>query len=275
MNKDTLKRLKNCFDRIPELSTYTIDDFDINPLAGYTNLNFHLKNEQHDWVLRIPKDKTNGYIDRTAEAHNTDIAYNLDLAPKCLWRDNSGYSLSNTIRQSRSLEVADLQYPEQLKQLVTALLKLHQSNQAFQGTVDIDKLLTRYYQLMPKSKRQLLADLYSVASIKVKKVLRQTHKLVPSHNDLVLENILLDSGSKTHRVWIIDWEYATMASPYWDLATLCNQGQFTSSQAEDLLSLYQNKAQVLDSNVLSDYRDILNALSTFWMTALADEKIST
>ena len=274
MNTFTQKILKNSFERIQELSAYTIDDFDINQLAGYTNLNFHLKNAQHDWVLRIPKEKTNGYINRTAEAHNANIAFNLGLAPKCLWRDSSGYSLSNTIRQSRSLEVADLNNPVRLKQLVEALQMLHQSTQAFQGEVDINALLSRYYQLMPKPKQQLLADNYHDATIKVKNVLQQADKIVPSHNDLVLENILFDSHSHshthTHRVWIIDWEYATMASPYWDLATLCNQGQFTTNQAENLLSLYQSKGQTLDASLLSDYRDILNALSVFWMAALAN-----
>lgn len=273
MNTLTLKLLESSFERIPELSTCAIDDFNINQLSGYTNLNFHLKNAQHDWVLRIPKEKTNGYINRTAEAYNANIAFNLGLAPKCLWRDSNGYSLSNTIRQSRSLEVADFNTPELLKQLVTALQQLHQSNQVFQGTADINELLSRYYQLMPKSKQQRLADCYYDATVKVKNVLQRTHKLVPSHNDLVLENILFDSH--TQSVWIIDWEYATMASPYWDLATLCNEGQFTASQAENLLSLYQNKDEFLDLKTLSNYRDILNALSVFWMAALADEKQST
>ncbi len=270
MNSDTIKLLENSFARIPELSTYTIDAFDINKLPGYTNLNYHLKNTKHDWVLRIPKEKTNGYINRVAEAHNANIAFNLGLAPKCLWRDSSGYSLSNTIRQSRSLEVADLNNPERLKQLVAAMQQLHQSSQVFQGTVDINQLLSRYYQLMPKSKQQLLVDSYHDATIKVKNVLQQVNRLVPSHNDLVLENILFDSHSHTLRVWIIDWEYATMASPYWDLATLCNEGKFTASQAENLLSLYQNKGQNFDLKTLCDYRDILNALSVFWMAAIVN-----
>jgi thiamine kinase len=269
VNSETIKLLEISFKRVPKLSVYTINDFDINPLSGYTNLNFHLKNTKHDWVLRIPKDKTNGYINRVEEAHNAKIAFNLGLAPKCLWRDGSGYSLSSTISQSRSLEVSDLNNPEQLKPLVAALQQLHQSNQAFQGTVDINQLLTRYYELMSKSKRQLLLNRYHDATIKVKNVLQQVHRLVPSHNDLVLENILIDSHNHTHKVWIIDWEYATMGSPYWDLATLCNQGKFTTIQAENLLSLYQNKGQALDVKTLSDYRDILNALSTFWMAALA------
>ena len=267
MNKETLKLLESSFNRIPLLSSYKIDAFDINQLPGYTNLNFHLKNAQHDWVLRIPKEKTNGYINRSAEAHNANIAFKLGLAPKCLWRDSSGYSLSNTIRHSRSLKAADLNNPELLKPLVVVLQQIHQSNQVFQGTADINRLLARYYRLMPISKQQQLADSYYDAKTKVKNVLQQEYKLVPSHNDLVLENILFDGK----RIWVIDWEYATMVSPYWDLATLCNEGQFTMSQSEQLLNLYQNRGQILDTKILNDYRDILNALSNFWMTALTDE----
>lgn len=267
MNKETRNLLEDSFDRIPELSNHTIDAYHIKQLPGYTNLNFHLKSAQQDWVLRIPQEKTNAYIDRRVEAHNANIAYKLGLAPECLWRDDSGYSLSNTISHSGSLTMQDLNNPELLKQLVTTLQRLHRSDEIFQGTVDVDDLLAVYYHLMPKSKQRLLVDSYQDAKSKVKIVSQQDNRLVPSHNDLVLENILFDS----HRIWIIDWEYATMASPYWDLATLCNEGQFTVSQAENLLSLYENKGQALDLKILSYYRDLLNALSTFWMTALADE----
>jgi thiamine kinase-like enzyme len=270
MKKDILELLEKSFNHIPELSAHTIDTFDINQLSGYTNLNFQLKNAQHDWVLRIPKEKTNGYINRIQEAYNAKIAFNLGLAPKCQWRDNSGYSLSNTIKQSRSLEVNDLNNLERLKQLVTTLKQLHQSGQVFQGMVDITELLSRYYELMPKYKQHLLVDTYYDVTKKVKVVLKQSQKLVPSHNDLVLENILLDSHSYPIRIWIIDWEYATMASPYWDLATLCNEGKFTEVQAENLLSLYQNKDQSLNLKVLSDYREILSALSIFWLAAFAN-----
>lgn len=270
MKKDRLEILKKSFDRIPELSVYTIDNFDIKQLSGYTNLNFHLKNAQHDWVLRIPKEETNSYINRIAEAHNANIAFNLGLAPKCLWRDSKGYSLSNTIRPSHSLEKSDLKKPERLNQLIVAVQQLHQSNQIFQGKVNISELLTRYYQLMPTSKQQKLANCYADATMKVKSVLRQDHKLVPSHNDLVLENILFDEHSNKHKAWIIDWEYASMASPYWDLATLCNEGDFTIFQAENLLSLYQSKDQLLNIKALNDYRDILSALSVFWMSAFVN-----
>jgi thiamine kinase-like enzyme len=269
MKKDIIKILIKSFNRIPKLSAHTIDSFDITQLSGYTNLNFQLKNAQNDWILRIPQKKTNAYINRTQEAYNTIIAFNLGLAPKCLWRDNSGYSLSDTIKQSRSLSVADLHNPSRLSQLVGSLKKLHQSDQVFQGTVDITELLSRFYELMPKSKQRFFANTYKGVAEKVEVVLKQVEKHVPSHNDLILENILLDRQSDPKKIWIIDWEYATMASPYWDLATLCNEGKLTVFQAENLLNLYQGKEQSLNIKVLNVYRNILSTLSIFWLTAFA------
>ena len=270
MKKEIIKLLKESFDRVPKLSTHTTDSFVITQLSGYTNLNFQLKNDQNDWILRIPKEKTNGYINRIQEAYNTKIAFNLGLAPKCQWRDNSGYSLSDAIKQSRPLVVADLNSSSRLSQLVGSLKKLHQSDQVFQGMVDISKLLSRYYELMPKSKQRLFADTYKDVAKKVDVVLKQDEKNVPSHNDLILGNLLLDRQSDPERIWIIDWEYATMATPYWDLATLCNEGKFTVFQAENLLSLYHDKEQSLEIKVLNDYRDILSALSNFWLVAFDD-----
>ncbi len=99
----------------------------------------------------------------------------------------------------------------------------------FEGTVDIELLVTRYYQLMPKPKQIELSDSFQNTRLTIKNILQQDKRLVPSHNDLVLENILFDK----RRIWIIDWEYAAMASPYWDIATLCNAAQLTASQAEN------------------------------------------
>ena len=132
----------------------------------------------------------------------------------------------------------------------------------------MNELLTRYYRLMPTEKQRALTDKYQQARSLVKSVLKCDNKLVPSHNDLVLENILLEGiGIDEQKIWLVDWEYASMASPYWDLATLCNQAGFTPDQEESLLKLYQINGSILDLILLKKYRDLLDALSTFWMAA--------
>jgi thiamine kinase-like enzyme len=267
VGSNRLKIFEDSFDKIPPLSGYSIDAFDIKPLPGYTNLNFHLKNAAHDWVLRIPKRATNQYLDRNAEAHNANIAFDLGLAPNCLWRDANGFSLSDTIQNSRSLAASDFTNTAIVTKLVSSLQQLHCCTSKFHGSVDIEALLTRYYQLMPKPEQSQLAERYHDARAKVKNALQQHQRLVPSHNDLVLENILFDD----QRIWIIDWEYASMASPYWDLATLCNAANLNVDQAQRLLDKYQSEESKLELELLMDYRQILAVLSACWMAAFTND----
>lgn len=53
------------------------------------------------------------------------------------------------------------------------------------------------------------------------------------HNDLVRRNFL-DDGT----VRILDWEYAGMNTPFFDLALVCENHQFTAEQEQMLLSAY-------------------------------------
>ncbi len=91
--------------------------------------------------------------------------------------------------------------------------------------------------------------------------------LVPSHNDLVLENILIDA---TGQIWLIDWEYSSMASPYWDLATLCNAAKLDQTQCAWLITEYGNHCLNLVPEILSDYRYMLGVLSNCWMAVFGE-----
>ncbi len=59
----------------------------------------------------------------------------------------------------------------------------------------------------------------------------------PSHLDLHGGNII-DDGEK---LWLIDWEYAAMADPYFDLATLASVEKFSDNEMYDLLYCYLGK----------------------------------
>jgi thiamine kinase-like enzyme len=56
----------------------------------------------------------------------------------------------------------------------------------------------------------------------------------PAHLDLHAGNIL-DDGKK---LWLIDWEYAAMADPFFDLATLTSVENFTNLEMNNLLECY-------------------------------------
>lgn len=68
--------------------------------------------------------------------------------------------------------------------------------------------------------------------------LKKTH--VFCHNDLHSGNCL-ECGEK---IWLIDWEYAAMGDPLFDLATLASVEKFDDAEMEELLQNYLEREHV-------------------------------
>ncbi len=258
--------IEEVFSRASALADFTPADFTITPLAGYTNLNFHLHNHQHDWVLRIPRAKTNGFIDRAAEAHNQGLAHQLQIAPRVSWRDSQGTTLTPTLSTSRELCAADFRNDTMLKIIVDPIRRLHRSGLPFHGRVNLQELLCRHFAMLSEGDQQRLEPRLRQAERVLKLLQDRDDVYVASHNDLVLGNLMFDD----RRLWLIDWEYSAMASPYWDLATLCNAANLDLQQSQRLLAVYCAGERVMEESVLFDYRGLLKLLSDCWMAALAD-----
>ncbi|MCP5100771.1 MAG: hypothetical protein GY943_34915, partial [Chloroflexi bacterium] len=100
------------FDQIPALRNFNPEQFSVEKLSGFTNLNYRIMSDEHDWILRIPKPETNIYLDREQEIHNYNLAVELGFAPKPYWRNKTGMSLTATLRFSRTSNQQDLQSGE-------------------------------------------------------------------------------------------------------------------------------------------------------------------
>jgi len=256
--------LEALFARIPPLVGRLASEFTITPLPGYTNRNLRLHDGEQDWVLRVPRASTNRFVDRAAEAHNQALACDLGIAPRPAWRDASGLMLTPTLARSHNPSALDFADRGRLESLLKPVRRLHLSQPAFRGRVELAELLVRYYAMLdPALQRKYRHRLRAAQELLP---LLDDHDVdyVPSHNDLVLENLLLDDG----RVWLIDWEFSSQASPYWDLATLCNAARLDYAQSVELLRAYCADGPLMEESVLFYYRNLLQLLSDCWMAAL-------
>jgi thiamine kinase-like enzyme len=61
---------------------------------------------------------------------------------------------------------------------------------------------------------------------------------VPCHNDLTTGNVLFTDG----QAWLLDFEYAGMNDPFFDLGSLSANGEFPLATDERLLTLYWGSA---------------------------------
>jgi thiamine kinase-like enzyme len=258
--------IEQVFSRAPVLAGFSPDDFAITSLAGYTNQNFRLTNHQHDWVLRIPRCQTSRFIDRDAEAHNQALVNQLQIAPQVSWRDSQGITLTPTLSGSRALCGGDFRNDAMLQIILEPIKRLHSSGLPFRGRVNLQELLSNYFAMLNKQDQRRLKPRMRQAERVLKRLQARNEIYVASHNDLVLENLLVDGS----RLYLIDWEYSAMASPYWDLATLCNAANLDIQQSQRLLQVYCAGSPPMEESVLFDYRGLLQLLGDCWMAALAD-----
>ncbi len=259
------EELARAFATIPPLRGFAVDDFSVSELPGFTNRNYRLHNRSHDWVLRLPRPETNRFIDRGREAHNQNLAHRLGLAPQVAWRGDDGVTLTPTLGKSRSLRKQDFAGERTLLLVGDSLRLLHRRGLQFAGGDDLGDLLETHYQLLDDRQRAKFDARMTQARLTLSRLEDSEQDRVASHRDLVLENLLLEG----ERLWIIDWEYSAMASPYWDLATICNEAGLDTARSRLLLQTYCADGPAMQESTLSDYREILKLLSDCWMAALA------
>ncbi len=250
---------------IPLLSKFAFDEIKIQILSGLTNKNYLVtipSDPKQKTILRIPRESTDEFINRDNESHNTDIAEQLGIAPKNLWREVSGISLTEYLENTTKPK---LDKPQTLDKIAKALTTLHNSKTIFKGELNnqkITKLLIQYFEKCSNKKQRSLKPDYQKTLALLEAPL-SVRSAVPSHIDLVQENIL-HQGEK---VWFIDWEYSAMASPFWDIAIFCNSAEIDSSLSESLLKQVLNNYQASDLQCLNHYRFIAQVVSDCWQAA--------
>jgi len=261
--------IESILKTIPLLSNFDSNNIKLTRLAGLTNKNYLVTittSPKQKYILRIPRESTNAFVNRKDESHNANIAEELGIAPKSLWRKTPGNSLTEYLENSITPNLND---SKTLEKITKTLATLHGSKTVFKGVLDnqkITKYLTQYFKLCSIEQQQSLKlDYQKALSLLELEPPLCKRPAVPSHIDLVLDNILL----RGENIWFIDWEYSAMASPFWDIATLCNSAKFDSAQSEAFIKRVLKDYQENDLATLKQYLFITNTISHCWQIALA------
>src|SRR5262245_46205656 len=216
--------------RIPRFAGRPLDGLRVEPLASLTNRNYKVSlGGAVDVALRA----------RAAEARNAGLAASLGIAPELLHLDPaSGLMLTRYIEGGTSLQAADLRRPERLRAAVGLLKRLHDSGLAFAGRMEPFPKLDEYIALAAQKSWPGGLDLTPVrrgaeaARIALE---RSAAPFVPSHVDPVPHNFVRDPGGA---LYLLDWEYAAMADPMWDLAAVSIEAELDDALDRSLLEAY-------------------------------------
>lgn len=188
---------------------------EIEPLSGgITNANYKIVIDDEQLVLRIPgKDTELLGIDRTNEVAANRLAARIGVAPEVVAVDEESGCMVTRFLHGRVVPKEELATEPTLGEVITKLRDVHAAGR-ISATFDHFAVIRGYHELASTRGVDEPFD-YPLASAVLDRIeaIRPFRPMVLGHNDLLNANLLHDGS-----VRILDWEYAGMADPFFDLA---------------------------------------------------------
>jgi len=250
--------------RIPRLPGH--GDWQFERLASLTNRSYRVVRGDAAFVLRLPGPGTERYIDRAGEAVNAAAVASIGLAPELVFIEpTSGVMLTRYVAGASPLSPQSLEDPATLAAVVGLLHRLHHSGLEFRGVMRLFPKLDEYLRLAEESGQAELR------LPELKCLRRQMAPLEPilgpgwgpakpCHIDPGPHNFIVAGG----RHYLLDWEYAAMCEPLWDLAGLSIEGGLDSDREARMLEIYFGQVEKRWLARLYLYKLALRLLAAGW-----------
>ncbi len=224
---------------IKNLLGVSAEDVHIETLnGGLTNKNFKVTVNKDSYVVRISgKNVSILGIDRKNEEKAIKTAESIGIAPEVIHFDPiSGHMVTRFIKKSDDLSPPHSE--KTIRRISTALRQIHslpQIGSVFSPVSTVKRYVSEIYARkldLPDNFGKLMETMLEYdADLAV-------DRPMPCfcHNDLNMKNFL-DDG----HIRILDWEYAGMNDPNFDLASIALSFQYQSEDIEALLYFYHGK----------------------------------
>src|SRR5262245_36823076 len=186
-------------------------------LGGLTNRNYKIAVGGTEVVLRIPGAGTSAYIDRRSEHHNAAVAARAGVAPELLhFNPADGVMMTRYVAGALTMSAERFRDSGRVARAGRAFRAMHEWPEPFASRFDLFGKMDEYLALL-KRLAAPVPDGYAATQGEAEAVRRALsaapERIVPCHCDPLAENFL-DTGT---RMVVVDWEYAGMNDPMWDL----------------------------------------------------------
>lgn len=267
--------LDDALARIPAWAAAT--ELETSYLAGgITNKNYRVNVDGQAYVLRLVGANTEQLgIDRRHEYAATQAAAAAGVAPEVVYYIEPEGCLVTRFIAGRPVAPDEMRQPDTIRLVAAALRRVH-ALPPIPGNFSPFHMVAAYRQLaldhgvtdFPANFDWLLARLQAVeAAFQVAPT-----ATCPCHNDLLNENFLIEND--TGRMVILDWEYAGMGDPHFDLGNVAAQHAFGDEHDRLLLESYfgtvtpQAWARHKLMKCLSDFREATWGLAQLGVSTL-------
>jgi thiamine kinase-like enzyme len=220
-------------------------DVAIELLGGMTNRNYRVTVSDVNYVVRIPGEGTEEYVDRKADEQASRITSDLGVnAPLVYYDSATGVMITKLIENGVTMNATVFKDPDAVRRAALAFHKLHTSGAKFRNRFD-EKVIAQSYLDLLRGKNSPLPEGYDRVQREADTIREALAKActehVACHNDPAPEN-LIDTGKRVH---ILDWEFAGNNDAFWDLADLAVETNFSEEQDRILLTAYLGREPTL------------------------------
>ena len=191
------------------------------------------------YVLRLAREGSSDYIDRTAEEHNARIAAVAGVGAEVIYFDARDGTMVTRFVEGVSMKAGEEfeRDPRAPVRAARALGRVHRLGRVFRSRFDVFAAIDGYLGLLREQGTILPHGFYEVGrKARAARWALETSaaSLVPCHNDPWPGNLIDADG----RIYLIDWEYSGMNDPVWDLAGLSVEAGFDPEQDRAMMKAY-------------------------------------
>ena len=211
-------------------------------------------------VLRLDKPVT-GYLglDRSAEFHLLNCFQSHGFSPEPLYSDPGEGILIYRFFEGKVLTPTDLGVKAKLVELGKILGSMHHLHLPDFKIRFVDQIRHYEKELKNDADRSLLKRGIEL----FESLTANEDDWVVCHNDLIAANLV-----QGERLFILDWEYASLNHPYFDLATVLENHAMTDSQSKQFLDAYSGQRQSIDLVQLDQWRQLTHYIALFWLMVI-------
>jgi thiamine kinase-like enzyme len=232
--------------------------------GGITNHNFRARFGGREVVVRLPGNDTELLgSDRPGEREANSLAAGVGVAPEVLAHLEDPVVLVTAFVEGPTMEAPELREPQALTEVAAALRKIHGCGAQLGAKFDAFRLVEAY-AAATRERGGEVPPAYEVAHAAAARIetvpVLDGQAPVLCHDDLLPANFIDTPAG----IRIVDWEYAGMGNPWFDLGNFAVNNELGAAEEEAFLTAYMGAppapadlAALRLMRLMSDFREAM------------------
>jgi len=211
--------------------------------GGLSNNNYTCFVEDKKYVLRIPGEGTDVFIDRSNELGATIATAKIGVSPEVLSVIKPEDAMVIPFVDGKLMNPQLIASDDGIVEKIINVLKSVHAEAVFDQTTYVFDMIRKYTKWARERKAFFPHDFDWMCNVadKIEKAMdRDKPELAACHNDVLSENFILDESGK---IWLLDWEYGGMNDPFFDLGDFAVEHPLSRKQEELIIQTYCGEMQ--------------------------------